>query len=82
MTLLHEAAEQKKFDVRLIERHLSSGAIQFEQAEKVSLELQDDEAAAVWVSVEELQTQSFIEEDEGPDSYAISSDLDEDGGED
>lgn len=56
MTLLHDAVDEKKFDVRISERHLARGVIKSEDFLKNISVLPDDAQNAEWVSVEYLQT--------------------------
>lgn len=54
MTLLHDAVESKKLDVRVVERNLDRGVIQHKEVEKATSELPDDSANADYVSIESL----------------------------
>jgi hypothetical protein len=54
MTLLHEAVEAKKFDVRVIERNVARGVISAADAKKVADSLPDDAEAGEWVSIESI----------------------------
>jgi hypothetical protein len=54
MTLLHEAVEAKKFDVRVIERNVARGVIADADAKKVVQSLPDDAEAGEWVSIESI----------------------------
>lgn len=54
MTLLHEAVEAKKYDVRLIERNISRGVIAAEDAAKIQKNLPDDAENAEWISIDSL----------------------------
>lgn len=54
MTLLHEAVEAKKLDVRMIERNITRGVIASEDSQKAVKQLPDDAESAVWVSIETL----------------------------
>jgi hypothetical protein len=54
MTLLNEAVEAKKFDVRMVERNLARGVVGSEEVEKASKALADDAENADWVSLEDL----------------------------
>jgi hypothetical protein len=54
MTLLHEAVEAKKFDVRMIERNTARNVISAEEVAKISKGLPDDGDAADWISIDSL----------------------------
>jgi hypothetical protein len=54
MALLHEAVEEKKLDVRLIERNVARGYVSQEDVEKAAKKLSDDSDNAEWVNVETL----------------------------
>jgi len=54
MTLLHEAVEAKKFDVRVIERNVARGVVSAADTDKVSKGLPDDAEAGEWVSIESI----------------------------
>jgi hypothetical protein len=54
MTLLHEAVEAKKLDVRMVERNLTRGVVAQDDVEKQSKKLADDADNAEWVSIESL----------------------------
>ncbi|MGZ3689740.1 MAG: hypothetical protein ACXVBW_15655 [Bdellovibrionota bacterium] len=54
MTLLHEAVESKKYDVRLIERHIARAVVSAEDAEKASKKLSDDAENADYIAIESL----------------------------
>ena len=58
MTLLHEAVEQKKFDVRMVERNVSRGIVQATDVQKHVVGLQDDADAAQYISIESLKDDS------------------------
>ena len=55
MTLLYEAVESKKLDVRIVERNLTRGAVSIGELEKSLNNLPDDSENAEWVSLESLQ---------------------------
>jgi hypothetical protein len=57
MTLLHEAVDEKKLDVRLIERNLNRGSVTPAEVQKSIEALPDDEDNAEYVSVEELMSE-------------------------
>lgn len=54
MTLLHEAVDSKKLDVRVVERNVQRGVIRAEDADRATHDLPDDAANADWVSIESL----------------------------
>lgn len=54
MTLLHEAVEAKKIDVRMIERNLIRGVITSTEADAHTKGLPDDAANAEYVSIQSL----------------------------
>lgn len=54
MTLLHEAVDAKKLDVRMVERNLTRGAISADDVEKGLKKLQDDAENADYINVEAL----------------------------
>ena len=54
MTLLHEAVEQKKYDVRLVERNIARGVITAQDAQQAGQELPDDAENAEYVSIDAL----------------------------
>lgn len=55
MALLHEAIEEKKMDVRMVERNLLRGALTHDEAAAMSKKLTDDSENAEWVSIDELK---------------------------
>ena len=57
MTLLHEAVEAKKMDVRMVERNLSRGIIQSDDVEKNLKKLPDDSDNAATISTEALMNE-------------------------
>jgi hypothetical protein len=54
MTLLHEAVDQKKFDVRVAERNIQRGLLRPEDLERSLKDLPDDAANADYISIESL----------------------------
>ena len=54
MTLLHEAVDEKKLDVRLVERNLNRGSVTADEFEKAVKKLPDDIENAEYVSIETL----------------------------
>lgn len=54
MTLLHEAVEAKKLDIRLIERNVARGVITADEVEKNLKKLPDDGDNAETISIESL----------------------------
>lgn len=57
MTLLDEAVKEKKFDVRVVEKHVDRKVATRKEWEKVVGELSDDADNASWISLEELAAQ-------------------------
>lgn len=56
MTLLYQALEEKKFDVRMKENNIARGFATTEEAEKVEQTLSDEENLGDWVNVDELRS--------------------------
>lgn len=54
MALLHEAIDEKRYDIRVVERNVDRGVIKSEEADKVSKALPDDSENAGWTNIEEL----------------------------
>ncbi len=54
MTLLHEAVDAKKMDVRLVERNVNRGVMTAEDVEKNLKKLPDDGDNAQYVSIDSL----------------------------
>ena len=54
MTLLHVAVDEKKLDVRLIEKNLATSVLSAAEVDKAVQQLADDSENAEWVSVESL----------------------------
>lgn len=54
MTLLHEAVEAKKFDVRVIERNVARNVITAADTDRIAKALPDDSEAGEWVSIESI----------------------------
>lgn len=54
MTLLHEAVETKKMDVRMVERNITRGVLSREDFDKATSKLPDDSENAEWTSTETL----------------------------
>lgn len=54
MALLHEASEEKKLDIRMIERNLSRGLLSQDEVEKQAKKLPDDSDNAQWSNPETL----------------------------
>lgn len=65
MTLLHEAVENKKFDIRIIEKNLSKGLITTTDFQKSVDQLPDDSENAAWVTIESLSDNKAGNEDKG-----------------
>ncbi len=54
MALLHEAVDEKKFDVRVSERNVTKGVVTADEAQKATDKLPDDADNAQYVSIEAL----------------------------
>ena len=54
MSLLHEAVEQKKFDVRMVERNVSRGIVQASDVQQSISSLPDDAEFAEYISLDSL----------------------------
>jgi hypothetical protein len=57
MKLLKEATEEKKFDIRVVEKNITRGLTRADEYQKFLKELPDEAANAEWVNVEELHNQ-------------------------
>lgn len=57
MALLHEAVEEKKLDVRVVERNISRGSVSAEEAKKAVSQLPDDGENAIWVSLDRIASE-------------------------
>lgn len=57
MTLLHEAVEQKKLDVRLVERNISRGVVSQADVDQAVKALPDDAANASYVSIDSIMAE-------------------------
>ena len=55
MTLLFDAIEQKKFDVRNLEKNISRGVASSDEYQKFLKQLPDDAETADWISIDSLQ---------------------------
>jgi predicted choloylglycine hydrolase len=60
MPLLHDSANEKKFDVRMVERNVLRGQVSQEEAEKFLKTLPDDSANAVTVNEADLDKQEVL----------------------
>lgn len=54
MTLLHKAFEDKKFDVRLVEKNISRGFVSVDDVQQSLEELPDDAENAEYISLDVL----------------------------
>ncbi len=54
MALLNESVNEKKWDVRMIERNLARGVVTSEELAQAVSALPDDSECADWVSLESL----------------------------
>ncbi len=52
MTLLHEAVEQKKFDIRMLDRNLVRGLVSDDEAKVNLASLPDDADLADYIAIE------------------------------
>ncbi|MGK5089809.1 hypothetical protein WDW86_19840 [Bdellovibrionota bacterium FG-2] len=68
MSLLNEAVESKKFDVRVVERNISRGLVLDEDWKKVQAALPDDSDNADYMNLDTLREELFAGEDEDSDS--------------
>lgn len=57
MTLLNDAVDFKKLDVRVVERNVDRGVIRAEDVQKAIQNLPDDSDSAIWVSVEAIASE-------------------------
>lgn len=65
MTLLHEAVEQKKYDVRLVERNMARNSVTQAEVDQYVKGLPDDSQNALYVSVDSLMEDLLGDSDEG-----------------
>jgi hypothetical protein len=54
MTLLHQAADFKKMDTRVLERNIDRGVVQPKEVEKAVKDLADDSSNAEYTSIDAL----------------------------
>ena len=54
MTLLYDAIEDKKVDVRNVEKYLTRGSLPSDDYQKFLKQLPDDAANADWISIDSL----------------------------
>ncbi len=57
MSLLHESIQNKKFDVRMLEKNLVRGVVSDAEAKAVIQSLPDDAENAAYASLEEIEKQ-------------------------
>lgn len=57
MSLLSDAVEFKKFDVRVVERNVQRGVMRAEDVQKNTKDLPDDLSNAEWISIEKIAEQ-------------------------
>jgi hypothetical protein len=69
MTLLHEAVESKKLDVRVVERNISRGSVRAEDYEKSLKALPDDSENAEYVNIETLAAEE-VSSSNGSNGYS------------
>jgi hypothetical protein len=60
MPLLHDSTNEKKFDVRMVERNLTRGQVSHDEIEKVLKTLPDDSANAITVTDADLEKQELL----------------------
>jgi hypothetical protein len=60
MPLLHDSTNEKKFDVRMVERNLTRGQVSHDEIEKVLKALPDDSANAITVTDADLEKQELL----------------------
>ncbi|MFN7684702.1 MAG: hypothetical protein ACK5QT_04735 [Oligoflexia bacterium] len=60
MPLLHDSVNDKKFDVRMMERNVLRGQMSQEEIEKFLKTLPDDSAHAATVSESDLEKQELL----------------------
>jgi len=58
MSLLHEAINEKKFDVRMLERNLVRNVVTDKEAKTFVESLPDDSENAAFISLDELDDQT------------------------
>lgn len=59
MTLLNDAIQDKKFDVRMMDKNMSRGEVTADDVQKAVKSLPDDAANAEFISVETLMAQAL-----------------------
>lgn len=57
MSLLHESIQNKKFDVRMLEKNLVRGSVSNQEANSHLAELPDDAENATYISLDEVAEQ-------------------------
>jgi hypothetical protein len=60
MTLLHEAVEAKKLDVRVVERNTARGVISADDSDKALKKLPDDSDNAEYTNLDELAADASV----------------------
>jgi len=60
MPLLHESVNEKKFDIRMVERNVQRGQVSNDEIEKHMKSLPDDAANAVKVTEADLEKQELL----------------------
>ena len=58
MPLLSESVEDKKFDVRMVEKNLARARVQMSEVDAVVRALPDDAENAEWITLEAIEAQS------------------------
>jgi hypothetical protein len=57
MSLLHDGILEKKYDVRVIEKNLTRGVVSDQEVKKFVEQLPDDSENAVYINLDEIETQ-------------------------
>jgi hypothetical protein len=60
MPLLHDSVNQKKFDVRMVERNIQRGMLSQDELDKQLKSLPDDSDSAATVSDADLEKQELL----------------------
>ncbi len=63
MTLLHDAVNEKKYDVRVAQRNVDRGVMTAQDYEKTLKALPDDSDNVTWLNIETLKEESGQEND-------------------
>lgn len=60
MPLLHDSTNEKKFDVRMVERNVTRGQVTQDEIDRVLKSLPDDSANAITVTEADLEKQELL----------------------